>query len=345
MRFSALAVAEVGGLLIGLAAAVVLAFLGFGLAALVVQQLANAVVLLIVTIAQARWLPSWPRRTPGMRQLMSFGGGMAATQLLSYTTRNIDSIAIGRVWGPVELGLYDRAYRLSVAPVIQLNQPMTRVAMPVLSRYVDDDSRFVAALKEGQLIACYVTASALLVLAGIAEPLVHTLLGPDWSNAGSLLSILAIGATFRAGQQIVNWIFFSKGLSGSLLKFNLLAQPVVIIFILAGLPWGALGVAIGSAVGYAVYWAASFAWAARDTGLDLRPLMKNASRIIGFFGFPAGGCAWLAANLIPATSAVQLAAGLAAAVAWFALSSAISRTTRDDLRTLLNFIRLAVRRA
>ncbi|WP_168209097.1 lipopolysaccharide biosynthesis protein [Agromyces intestinalis] len=344
MRFGALAIGEVAATLFGLAAAVVVALFGYGIAALVVQTLATSLVILVFNVAQAQWWPKLPHRDAGMRALVKFGAGMAATQLLWYATRNIDSIAIGRVWGPTELGLYDRAFRLAVAPILQVNQPMTKVALPVLSRHLDNPTRYMAALREGQLIACYLTSSVLLVLAGVAGPLVNVLLGPAWTGVEGLVMVLAVGSTFRAIQQVVNWLFISKGLSGSLLRLNLWMQPLTIGFILAGVNWGAMGVAVGGTVGFAVQWVASFMWAARAASLDLRPLFFAALKVVATFGLPAGALAFMASTFIPVSPIWQLLAGLALAAAWFAAVGWLSRTTRSDLTTLWRFIRLALGR-
>ena len=73
-------------------------------------------------------------------------GGLFATQLISYGTKNVDNIAIGVVWGAGPLGYYDRAYQLLMAPLNQINAPMTRVALPVLSRIHDEKERFAGYL-------------------------------------------------------------------------------------------------------------------------------------------------------------------------------------------------------
>lgn len=345
MRFAALAAGEVLAPLLALMAAISLALLGFGIVALVVQQLATAGIMLIMAVVLSRWWPSLPRRTSGMRELLNFGVGFAATQFISYLTQNVDSIAIGKTWGSVSLGFYDRAFRLAVYPVTQINYPMTRIAMPVLSRVVDDPPRYVMALREAQLIACYVTSSALLLVGGVGIPLADVLFGSAWAPVGPLLCVLTIGATFRAIQQIGNWILVSKGMAGSLLRMNLIAQPVIIAFILGGLFWGPMGVAVGGAVGYFIYWAFSLWWAARATRLDLRPLMKNALRVVGTFSAPAGVVAFIVVALVPVSPIWQVCLGVAGALLWYGVMCAVSRRVRRDVRTLIRFGSLAVGRA
>jgi len=343
LRFVSLALCDLLPPVIGLAGALVFAVSGEGLAALVTQQVLTALATLVITVALAKWWPSLPRRGQDMRALLSFGVSFAATQLLTYLTRNVDSIAIGRVSGAVSLGLYDRAFQLSVAPINQVNAPMSRVAVPVLVRMRDDRPRFEAALRKAQLVACYVTASGLFVLAGVGTPLVVALLGPQWESAGTILSVLAVGTVFRAVQQISYWMFMAQGMAGAQLRLYLVGQPLIVAALLAGLPWGPVGVAVGSAVGYAGFWLLSLWWAGRASSIKTGPLAWDALRAIAVFGAPAGVVAF-AATVVAGPSVVwQLVFGILAAVLWFLLVFLLSKTVRRDCGTLWRFAGLATR--
>lgn len=344
LRFVALALCDLLPPLLAFVVAVLLATQGAGLAALVVQQLATAVLTLVAVLCFGRWWPGLPTRTAGMRPLLSFGMSFAATQLLAYATRNVDSIAIGRVWGAGQLGQYDRAFQLAVAPVNQVNAPMSRVAVPVLARVRGDSVRYSTALAEAQLIACYVTASVLFLLAGVGPSLVQLLLGPGWELAGQVLVVLAIGGVFRAIQQIAYWMFMSSGRADSQLRLHLAGQPIIIGLLLLGLPWGPIGVAIGSSVGYAVFWIISLMWAGRVVSVDTRPLFRTSVRAIVTVGAPAGLAAWAASTFVDLGPLTDTALGVAAALGWYLIAWTVSPPVRRDIRTLARFISIALGR-
>lgn len=343
-RFVALAICDLVPQLLAFAAAVVLAVAGYGLMALVVQQISAVVITLILVVCLSRWWPSWPKRGEQMRSLLSFGVSFSLTQLLTYTVRNIDSVAIGRVWGPVQLGYYDRAFQLSVAPLYQINAPLSRVAIPVLARITGDRARYLATLREGQLVASYVTSTGLLLAAGMAAPLTLLLLGPNWTSASVIFSVLAIGSVFRSLQQIAYWAFMSQGLAGSLLRMNLVAQPVLVCTILAGLPWGALGVAVGSVIGCVAFWIISLVWVGRASDLSVRHLMLDPLRTILVFAAPAGIAAFLITTLVPLAAPWLVALSIATASVWYLFSWLVIPGVRRDLRVLRGFIRAALSR-
>jgi O-antigen/teichoic acid export membrane protein len=344
LRFGALAVVDILAPAVALVVAVFLASGGQGLAALVAQQVATSAIGLLLALSLARWWPSLPRRAPEMKALFGFGVSFASVQLLSYATRNVDSIAIGRVFGARPLGLYDQAYQLSVAPLVLLNSPMSRVAVPVLARVRGEQDRYIAALRDAQLIAGYVTATVLLVAAGLGTPLITLLLGPNWAAAGPIFSVLAIGSVFRSIQQIANWIFVVEDRAGSMLRLNLIGQPIIVALILLGLLAGPIGVAAGGALGWCVFWLMSLAWVHRTTGLPVRPLLIDAVRIVGLVGLPAGVATFLVASFVPLAPVWVVLLGLAVAAAWCACIALLSRRVRADIRTLTRFARLAVKR-
>ena len=131
---------------------------------------AAATVLLLVNVVSARWLPGRYRRDVPLRRFFRFGGALLGTQSISYLTKNVDNVALGAVWGASVLGVYSRAYQLLMMPLNQVNAPLTRVALPVLSRVRDDGPTYRRYLSRAQLVGCYVTATGFAVGAGLAEP-------------------------------------------------------------------------------------------------------------------------------------------------------------------------------
>lgn len=345
LRWVALALTDLMPQVAGFIVAAIIAVYGHGIAALVAQQIVAAVVTLLMSISLARWWPGLPGRRRGTKSIVKFGTSFAATQVLGYFTRNVDSMAIGSVWGANSLGFYDRAYQLAVVPLTQLNAPLSQVAIPVLSRVIDHKDRFAAAIRESQLISVYVTSSVLFLIAALGTPVVVVFLGPEWEPSGVLLSVLAISGVFRSLTQISFWIFASQGKARSQLYMQLVGQPIVVVCLLLGLPWGALGVAMGGVVGYVAFWVLGVSWAARVSGLVARTLLLDALATILIVGAPAGVAAWLVAVFVPVSPLMTIVLGLVAACTWYCLAWLIFPRVRRDAKVLLHFVKSAVKRA
>ena len=343
LRFGTVAAADLAGPAAGIATAVCLAAGGAGVWALVAQQLVGAATTLVVVVAAGRWLPDRYRRDVPVSRFFRFGGAVLGTQLLSYVTRNVDSVAIGAVRGPADLGLYSRAYQLVMVPINQINAPLTNVAVPVLARVHEDREKLGAGLRRAQLVACYVTAPLLVVAAALAGPLVDLVLGESWHHVAPILAVLAIGGIFRSVSQIAYWGYLATGRTGELLRLQLWTQPLMIVLVVTGVVWGPVGVAAGHLVANVLYWAVSLIALGRSTGVRVAPLVHTAAVAVLGLGAPAGGAAWLAAGAM--TGAWwQVAVGLLAAATTAAGVAVLVPAVRRDAMTMWRTARLVANR-
>ena len=93
---------------------------------------------------------------------------MFGVQLLNYGARNLDNVIIGFQLGPQQLGFYSRAYALFLLPLQQLNGPLGRVALPVLSTLRDDPARFRNYIRGAVLVIGYLTLPSYAVAAAVS---------------------------------------------------------------------------------------------------------------------------------------------------------------------------------
>jgi PST family polysaccharide transporter len=338
MRYGRIAMSDVLSQIVGIAVAVVLAVLGQGVMAIVGQQVSAAVVALGLNIISTRWLPGRPQRGVSLRRFFRFGTSLFATQLLTYFTKNVDNIALGIYSGPVQLGLYSRAYQLLLAPLNQINGPMTGVALPVLSKIREDKERFERYLSQAQLVACYLTATIFAVAAGLAHPLVAILFGPDWAGVAPIFVILAVGGIFRSIQQIAYWAYLAQGKTGAQLRMIVVTRPIMIVIILAGVPWGPIGVATGHSVAYFLFWIVSIRHMGKHTGIDTAPLIRNALIAVVLVCAPAGVVAF-AVSLLPVGALAAVGLALVAVAVYLALVVALVPRVRADAQVLVHFLR------
>ena len=344
LRFGRLACIEFTGPLMGLACGIAVSLLTTSYWVIVVQQISAATTGLVLSVFSARWWPGRPRRCGQMRDLLTFSLDMLGTQLIAYVAKNVDSIAIGRVWGPTQLGIYDRAYQVLVVPLNQLNAPLSRVAIPVFARLSGDDAAFTTAMRKAQLLTSYCTGTIFALSAALAEPIVAVLFGPEWTAVAPVLAILALGGVFRSLMQVCFWIYTSLGLTRAQLKFYLSAQPILIAAVLIGLPWGIVGVAVGHSVGFGIYWILSLWWVGRVSGVDSCRLATDAVRALLLFAAPVGTAAFIGCRLVSGTGLQLVVGGLAAGLAAI-LAVATIRPVRADIQALVGLARRAVRRS
>jgi O-antigen/teichoic acid export membrane protein len=335
MRFVALSVTDVVPQVVAFAVAVVLAFQWRSYWALVAQQVVVSVVGLVLSVALARWWPSWPRRGVALRSQLRFGLNLFATNLMSYGLNNSQVVMVGAAWGAAVVGYFSRAYQLMTLPLTQLVNPLTKVALPVLSQVRDDPARIVG---RAQLLGLYGTAPVFLLCCGLSTPLLQLALGPRWAASIPVFAVLSLGAAFRAMSQLAFWLFLSSDSTLAQRRLNAVAYPLMVVLMLAGLPWQGIGVAVGHTVGYALYWPVSLWAACRASGVAFGPLARTAARVAGVVGLGVLLLATAASRIgLPDLPAVLV--GVVLCAAHVGAVTRFTRSRRADLSVLTGFAR------
>ncbi|WP_431278374.1 lipopolysaccharide biosynthesis protein [Leifsonia poae] len=344
LRFSSVATADITAPAVALLIAIGGALLGWGYWALVAQQLSQALVLLIVLIIAAGWIPRLPRRGESISGFVRFGWNMLASQLVAYIANNVDNVLVGVRFGTVSLGLYSRAFQLLMTPLNQVRIPLTTVALPIFSRLKDERDRFADWLCRGQLALGYTIVAGLALVAGAAEPLTAILLGSQWMEAAPILRLFAIAGIFQILAFVGYWVYVSRALTGDLLRYSLVSAAIKIVCIAIGSFGGVLGVAIAYAVAPAISWPISLWWLSRRTSIPTARLYAGAARILALATLAAGaagGATWLCE---PLGSLIQVAASIVAALAIYALAALLIPPVRRDIGGVLAAARMIRKR-
>jgi O-antigen/teichoic acid export membrane protein len=248
MRFFVLAAIDLASLLIGIGAALVSAWYGAGYWAIVINQLVMAVARAVGVWSACKWRPGLPVRGAGVRPMLSYGGNFTGTNLMIYFSRNLDNTLIGKFWGAQQLGLYAKAYQILLLPIQQISSPVANVAMPALSRLADSPERFRKAYLNIIEKLAMITMPGVVFMIATSDWLVVFLLGPQWIETGRIFMLLGIAAIIQPVSRTCWWLFATQGRAREMFHWSLISGGIAIVSIIAGLPWGALGVAASYAV-------------------------------------------------------------------------------------------------
>ncbi len=344
LKFRAVAVIDVGAASIALLAAIVAALLGAGYFSLVIQQLLGGGVTLVGSVIAGGWLPRWYSRKHGIGGIVSFGWNIVATNLLVYGGSQVDTVLVGFKFGTSSLGLYNRAYQLIMTTLGQVRGPMKNVAVPVLSRVQEDPPRFNTYVTSAQLALGYTLGIPLVLAAGLADPLVHIMLGPQWGGAVPIVRCFAIAGLLNTLAFVGYWVYLSRGLGRQLFLYTIVTTVIKVACIVTGSFFGLLGVAVAFAIAPAISWPLSLFWLSRVTPMPTRRLYEGAGRIV-VFGVAGGGAAF-ASSLLAAGWGWwgMLIAGLLAGAAVTGAALLVP-AYRKDASKITAFVRLMLPRS
>jgi O-antigen/teichoic acid export membrane protein len=243
MRFGALAVAELVSLIASISAAICLAWLGARYWALAGAQLLQGVTYAAVIWMTCRWRPGLPTRGSGVRPLLAFGRNLTGFSIVNYFARNLDNILIGRYWGSTQLGLYARAYQLLLLPIDQINAPIASVAVPALSRLADSPERYRKAYLRLVEKVALLTMPLMAFMIASCDWIVLIVLGNKWVGVIRIFALLGIVGFVQPVCSTTGWLFVTQNRTHHMFQWGIIAGSIIIASILAGLPWGAIGVA------------------------------------------------------------------------------------------------------
>jgi len=150
--------------------------------------------------------------------------------------------------GAKELGYYQLAYNLMLYPLQTVTGTLGRVLFPALSLMKHDPPRFRSAYLRIVSSLSLLTFPMMLGLAVVAQPMVRVFLGPNWSQTGFLLAILAPVGMLQSVGGTVGHIYTAMGRTDWMLRWGLAATSATLISFIIGKHWGSTGVAIGYAI-------------------------------------------------------------------------------------------------
>lgn len=342
LRFGRLALIEIVAPLLGLLIGIGAALLGATYWSLVAQQVAVPLISLVMLISVTQWLPSPPNRAVSIRHFIGFGANLLGVQLLTYASRNVDSIVVGARFGPTALGFYDRAFQLLLLPLNQINAPATRVALPVLSRLQDEPAKFDTFLLRGQSLLVHGITAVFMFAAFNAPALVEVLLGDKWLPSAILFQLLAIGGIAQGLSYATYWVFLAFGLTASNLRYALATRPILVGAVLVGAAWGPNGVALGYSLTLLAFWPFGLWWISRVSRAPAWSMFLAGARAASGY-LICGVVSGQIAHWIDFSAPLELVIGAAAFTAVFAGVVLVWPAFRADVRALLQ-LRSAFRR-
>lgn len=243
MRFGILAANDVFSVTLASIVGITMAYEQMSYWAIVGNQLTFTISGALLAWTVCRWRPSLPKRSTPVREMLAFGGNITGFTVLNYFSRNTDDLLIGRFWGSQQLGLYAKAYQLLLFPLNQINLPVGGVAVPTLSRLVDEPERYRAAFARTLDKIVLITMPLVVFLMVTSDWLIAVVLGPQWEGAAKIFMWLAIAGFVQPIGYTTGWLFTSQNRTGELLRWGVMSSFLAVGSIAAGVHWGAEGVA------------------------------------------------------------------------------------------------------
>lgn len=245
MQFRALAIVEVSTVTSGLVAALAAAYAGWGVWALVVQQLVmfflKSAALLTLSRAPIGLRFEWT----DLQKILGFSLGMTNVRVIWFLGRNIDGLIIGKFLGATMLGFYSVAVRVMMMPIEIFANGIAQVLIPSLGQIQEDKPRLKAAVLRTYRTIAIFTMPAMAGIAALSAPLTLVVFGEKFAPSAWPIAALAVHGATQSLLSSQGPVFMALGRLDVMMRWALFTLAVLTTFLLIGVHWGLRGAALG----------------------------------------------------------------------------------------------------
>lgn len=229
LNFKVLTMRGVIASFVGGVVGVVMAFLDFGVYALVGQQLSTAILGTILLWTTSHWKPDFNFSMDEVKKLTGFSAYVFFDRFASTIFQNLDVMLIGKVFSPATLGFYTRAVSLKSQVTKYSSASLSKVFFPVLSGLQDNHEEFSRVYFKVVSVVSFVSFGLTGVLYILGSEIIIGLFGTKWSPSVPIFQVLVISVcTYPINSMMVN-AFMSKGKSKENFYIGLFRKTIKII--------------------------------------------------------------------------------------------------------------------
>ena len=212
-----------------------LAFSGFGVWALVYQELTSMTLRTILLYIHNRWVPRFAFSMSSFKELFGFSSKLLLTDIINTAWGQINTVVVAKCYSPALLGQMSRASSYSGLFTNNLTRVVQSVTYPVLSEIQDDLARLKDGYKRIIKTTMLPTFACTLMLAAVAKPLLMVLIGEKWLEAAYILQIICFGKMLYPLHAINLNMLQVQGHSDIFLKLEIIKKFISIGPILIGI--------------------------------------------------------------------------------------------------------------
>lgn len=211
--------------------AVIFAFLGYGVWALVIKTLSASMMLNLGWWIVSSWKPRFKFSIASFKQLFQFGSKILGTGIIEVIFNNLYSLVIGRFFSAPELGFFTRARQFTELPDKTIRSTSVNILFSGLSHIQDDDTRLINAYKRVISVLSFVLFPIYAILGVIAFPMIKVLLTDKWLYCVGYIQVLCLIALTFPFESINSNLLYIKGKSSIILLLTFIRRFIFIILI------------------------------------------------------------------------------------------------------------------
>lgn len=217
-----------------------MAYREYGVWAMVGQQLAYYLVLMVTLYITVTWKPRLCFSFGRIREMFGFGWKLLCASLLDTVFNNLYGLLMGKIYNEELLGSYNRGEQFPKLIVTNLGAAIQSVLLPAFSSKQGDVIQVRQMVRRAIKLSSFLVLPMLFGLLAVADTLVLALLGEKWLGCVPYLRIMCVAYAFWpihiTNLQAINAV----GRSDVFLKLEVIKKTMGVVGLLIGIQFGPL---------------------------------------------------------------------------------------------------------
>lgn len=243
MQFKRFFFATLGGTLGAAVLGIVMAYCGFGIWALVSQQIFNSTVDTLILWITVKWRPELRFSFQRLRGLFGYGWKLLVSSLINQVDTEIRQLIIGKMYTSTDLAQYNRGQQFPNLIVTNVNTSIDSVLLPTMSQAQDNPKQVKAMTRRAIKTSTYVIAPLMMGLAFVGTPLVRLILTEKWLPCVPYMAIFCIAFMFYPIHTANLNAIKAMGRSDLFLKLEITKKIVGIVVLVSTMWFGVMTMA------------------------------------------------------------------------------------------------------
>ena len=216
----------------GMPVCLVLAWLGWGVWALMWQSVCTSVLSFLIVWRVSPWKPRLLFSKDSFLTLFSFGGKIAYGGVLHVLYQNARTFIIGKFYSAEQLGLFTRGvFVVKVLPQT-ISSVLEGVIYPVLSTIQDEKERLVAAYSMYIKMSTLIIAWVCMCLLAMGEPTIELMYGENWLGCVIYVKLAALWIAVDHISPINLSLMMVKGKANLIFALEIVKKSISVVLLI-----------------------------------------------------------------------------------------------------------------
>lgn len=263
------------GTIVSAALGITMAYMGFGVWALIAQYLSNSIIDTIVLFIIIKWRPLFVFSAERVKPLISYGWKILATDLIGTIFNQLNSFIIGKKYSSIDLAYYTQGKKMPDLINSNIGSTLSAVLFPAMS--MSGDKEQIKKIRRKSLkIMEYIMFPMMFGLGAVADNIIILLMTDKWIEAVPYVRITCLAAIFGVlGTTLIQEVK-AIGRSDVTLKMELIKKPIVLVIAIVAMKLGVKAIAWTLVINEIVIFMFNVYPVKKYIGFDVKTYLKDA---------------------------------------------------------------------